>query len=161
MRRVWSSSKYSRFAAARLVHFIIMSYSPHSCTFNNPDYFMRPVILHIIQYKIRRNIHFNITQDRILFPRGVASTEARARFDSWQDPCIIKSISKYKLVIYALKSYNLNSREKIPAQVRILLLDDTTDTGMHQCKRTCYWVLEVLVCIAIWTTTSKSLSVWW
>ena len=25
----------------------------------------------------------------------------------------------------------------------------TTDTCMHQCKRTCYWVLEVLVCIAI------------
>ena len=32
---------------------------------------------------------------------------------------------------------------------------------MHKCKRTCYWVLEVLVCIAIWTTTFESLSVWW
>ena len=40
-------------------------------------------------------------------------------------------------------------------------LDELVDTGMHQCKGTCYWVLEVLVCIAICTTISESLSVWW
>ena len=35
----------------------------------------------------------------------------------------------------------------------------TSNTDMHQCKRTCYWVLEVLVYAATWHTHSKSLAV--
>ena len=31
----------------------------------------------------------------------------------------------------------------------------TSNRGMHQCKRTCYWVLEVLVYAATWHTNSK------
>ena len=37
-------------------------------------------------------------------------------------------------------------------------LNELVDTGMHQCKRTCYWVLEGLVYMVIWIT-SESLSV--
>ena len=35
----------------------------------------------------------------------------------------------------------------------------TTNTGMHQCKGTCYWVLEVLVYAATWHTNSESVVV--
>ena len=35
----------------------------------------------------------------------------------------------------------------------------TSYTGMHKCKKTCYWVLEVLVYSANWHTNSKSLAV--
>ena len=31
----------------------------------------------------------------------------------------------------------------------------TTSTGMHQCKRTCYWELDVLVYAATWNTNSE------
>ena len=35
----------------------------------------------------------------------------------------------------------------------------TTNTGMHQCKRMCYWVLEALVYAATWNPNSESLAV--